>query len=578
MAAYYSEEPHRAEEACHTATASHLFPAHRKMLAESAIAPSLLLPQRYESVTNPKRLRALGFSHTQAANVPGLLMHYGNAAGDRFAQYRPDRKREGGAKYETPPGKPGKYGLDIPESVRQQVLHTATELWITEGCKKADAAVSAGLCCVSLPGVWMFVHDKQPLADFDLLPLQGRAVVICYDSDAMTKESVHGALGRLAGVLRSRGANTRFCYLPDDGETKVGLDDYLAAGNSLATLRGLVDDHLRAVVTNPVKALISTLNRRCQDLGKFQPKQLQLIPTADDTNVLQVLQILHSEEARIKEAMRYWMGDAYNRLTLEHGQKLQRLDAAIGEGNRRKIGNWGSVCKAFEGDRDYFRQVAPWWFLEAVCPLPPSVQDEMLAQYLQAETAARCKTSQEAQGVRMTRAKLREQIAAWQHTDDKVARKTAGNVEWRTLPEYLPDEFLHLYRDAIACESAVEVNKALMNTLRALCPKSRTQDAIQRGSLQQGEWDSPLIAIYKGDNLPAQEILSSERREGFRGENSRESAVPARRARNGVSPPGGRARATRVLSHARAGRHFYAILLRRTRAQFRRECQGRQRH
>jgi hypothetical protein len=54
-------------------------------------------------------------------------------------------------KYETPQGQ--RNGIDIPPGVRDQIGDPTVTLLVTEGSRKADAAVSAGLCCVSLLGV-----------------------------------------------------------------------------------------------------------------------------------------------------------------------------------------------------------------------------------------------------------------------------------------------------------------------------------------------------------------------------------------------------------------------------------------
>jgi hypothetical protein len=71
-------------------------------------------------------------------------------------------------------------------------------------------------------------------------------VYIAFDSDAMTKPGVFLALTRLKPFLESRGAIVRVVYLPsaDDG-TKVGLDDFLAAGKSIDDLLSLAVDELR---------------------------------------------------------------------------------------------------------------------------------------------------------------------------------------------------------------------------------------------------------------------------------------------------------------------------------------------
>jgi len=108
-------------------------------------------------------------------------------------------------------------------------------LFVTEGPAKADSALSAGLCCVSIQGVWNFrgtndAGGKTALADWESVALNGRRVYLAFDSDAMEKREVHAALARLKAFLESRKAEVRIIYLPpgEHGE-KVGLDDFIAA-------------------------------------------------------------------------------------------------------------------------------------------------------------------------------------------------------------------------------------------------------------------------------------------------------------------------------------------------------------
>ncbi|MBW3628870.1 MAG: DUF3854 domain-containing protein [Gemmatimonadetes bacterium] len=70
-------------------------------------------------------------------------------------QHRPDQPRvtRGKAlKYETP-ARSGMC-LDVPRPIRHQLADPSVSLFITEGARKADAAVSLGLCCIALLGVW----------------------------------------------------------------------------------------------------------------------------------------------------------------------------------------------------------------------------------------------------------------------------------------------------------------------------------------------------------------------------------------------------------------------------------------
>jgi len=110
--------------------------------------------------------------------------------------------------------------------------------------------VSAGLTCVSLPGVWSWARRlngdaRQVLPDLQRVRLEERKVVIGFDSDVMVKPQVHAALEALAGYLHSQGALVRFLYLPElEQGVKTGLDDFLVAHPAEELWRH-VEDELR---------------------------------------------------------------------------------------------------------------------------------------------------------------------------------------------------------------------------------------------------------------------------------------------------------------------------------------------
>jgi hypothetical protein len=141
--------------------------------------------------------------------------------------------------------------LDAHPVIRAQLGDPLIPLWMTEGVFKADAAISAGLCCIALLGVWNFRGlnrdgGKTALADWEYIALNNRAVYLVFDSDAMVKAQVHKALARLGAFLTSRGAHVHYVYLPaGPGGTKVGLDDLLAAGRGVDDLLALASPELR---------------------------------------------------------------------------------------------------------------------------------------------------------------------------------------------------------------------------------------------------------------------------------------------------------------------------------------------
>ena len=133
-----------------------IFPQHAKLLAYSAIAPEVARARGYVSVDTKKRLENLGFERYQR-RVPGLLIPGHRADGSVWGyQYRPDDPRVTKAgsviKYEMP--KDQRNGIDIPPGARDQIGDPSVPLLVTEGSRKADAAVSAGLACLSLNGVY----------------------------------------------------------------------------------------------------------------------------------------------------------------------------------------------------------------------------------------------------------------------------------------------------------------------------------------------------------------------------------------------------------------------------------------
>jgi hypothetical protein len=222
-------------------------------LTESGISPEVAKARGYRSITKKAELRALGFTERQL-RVPALVIPIWGVAGEVVLyQARPDQpridKRGQAVKYETLAE--SKMAIDVPPMARQFLGDPSRPLFITEGVRKADSAVSKGLCCVALLGVWNFrgtneLGGQTALADWESIHLRGREVYIVFDSDVMTKREVHQALARLKTFLESRGANVHLVYLPPgEGGKKQGLDDFLAAGHSVQDLLSLVTDTLR---------------------------------------------------------------------------------------------------------------------------------------------------------------------------------------------------------------------------------------------------------------------------------------------------------------------------------------------
>ena len=237
-----------------------LSPRHREHLEASSIDAEVIAERGYRTVSRKADLRRLGFGASQLL-VPSLLVPIHGVTGEVVLhQIRPDEPRVLNGKklkYETPKG--ARLCLDVPPRARPALGDPGRPLFMTEGSKKADSAVSRGLCCVALIGVWGWRGTNAEggalvLPDLDYVALRDREVYVVFDSDVMTKREVYAALRRLAGVLDLRGAKVRFVYLPSGaGGAKVGLDDFFVAGHGVEDLLHLATTRILAPVAEAMR-------------------------------------------------------------------------------------------------------------------------------------------------------------------------------------------------------------------------------------------------------------------------------------------------------------------------------------
>jgi hypothetical protein len=269
-----------------------LSPEHLNLIVRSAIAPEVARLRGYRTITTKAELRRYGFGKNQQI-TPTLLIPLYDVTG-KFAgyhQHRPDspRVKDGKPiKYETlakmrmvldihpflsrkrVKSTPDEAGLDVMEP--PLIADPSIPLLITEGVRKADAAVSIGLCCVALLGVWNWrgtneAGGRVALADWESVALHGRSVIIGFDSDVAQKPPVYAALLRFKAFLESRGAVVGLIYLcaGAHGE-KVGLDDYIAKEKAAGHTDAQIRDGLLAMTTTelrePPEPLKQTTDRR----------------------------------------------------------------------------------------------------------------------------------------------------------------------------------------------------------------------------------------------------------------------------------------------------------------------------
>jgi hypothetical protein len=226
-------------------TEHYLSHKHEEMLfKESGIARGIAAERGVRSVASGRELPK-GSSWRQRRRGAGILFTIHRPNGETSWSFRPDEPdpKDPGRKYEQPSkhyGGPGNV-LDVHPRMRHLLDDTSVEITFVEGIKKADALVSRSVLAVAITGVWNWLSDGEPIPDMLRIPVEGRRVNICFDSDMLYNPSVQDAARRLAEHLISRGADVWVAYLPDKpDDSKMGADDFLVAGGTVSELRMLM--------------------------------------------------------------------------------------------------------------------------------------------------------------------------------------------------------------------------------------------------------------------------------------------------------------------------------------------------
>src|SRR5215211_8589972 len=216
--------------------------SHRRQLEESDIAQEVALARGYRTIRSRSEVPDV---YANWQRRLGLLVPThspdGKTSGYQLKPNKPIRRKNGSApKYETPSG--SRITLDVNPLMIDEVRGGDGDLWLTEGPKKVDALTSRGLPTVGIIGVWNFAQpgsrSRIPLSCWNHVRLRGRRIIIVYDADARTNPDVQEALRRLVAMLEGLGAEGLVVYLPAvNGDGKAGVDDYLAAGGTVAELR-----------------------------------------------------------------------------------------------------------------------------------------------------------------------------------------------------------------------------------------------------------------------------------------------------------------------------------------------------
>jgi Domain of unknown function (DUF3854) len=269
---------------------------HQDMLyRESAIDPSVAQARGYRTIRHRSELpeefakwqRRLGL--LVPTNSPD-----GKTSGHQLRPGKPiTRKKSGSApKYETPIG--SRITLDVNPLMLEEVKGGDGDLWVTEGPKKVDALTSRGEPTVGITGVWNFAEpgskSRVPLACWNHVRVGGRRVIIVYDADAQTNADVHEAQRRLVAMLEELGAIVLVVYLPVvNGDDRAGVDDYLAAGGTVAELRLMAAPYQPVDVgaermsrDESLRAAVEDLERRYYEFGREHGRKSTGSETAQD--------------------------------------------------------------------------------------------------------------------------------------------------------------------------------------------------------------------------------------------------------------------------------------------------------
>jgi len=290
-----------------------LLPHHYAMLHEgSAITDAMITARGYQSLPQPEDLIDRGFAKAQAKTAPALGIPLWDVHGHRRGwQMRPDapRQMKDGKvfKYEMPKG--DHLILDMHPSVQPRIGDPATPLWITEGIRKGDALASQGLCTIALVGgVCGFRGTNEHggkviLPDWDYVALNGREVLVVFDSDIYLKPAVQKTLKAVYHLLREKHARPRLVRWPEEyRQEKIGIDDFLAQGHSMDEVLAMVPPMGPLPQTPPPVTRNGVYAPYAGATHGGEPP----LPLSDYTNALAFVRD-HQQDVRYCEAWKKWL-------------------------------------------------------------------------------------------------------------------------------------------------------------------------------------------------------------------------------------------------------------------------------
>lgn len=155
--------------------------------------------------------------------------------GAQFKPDRPPKDPDSGkfVKYLSPSGQlltPLFLETSDPEYWRKLITDITTPIILTEGAKKAGAALSQGLPCISVPGVATGGKKGRLRPELELYCHYGRKIYLAFDRDIVSKLQVARALHNLGRMLAAKGA---MVYVLEWPILFKGLDEFIASGGDV---------------------------------------------------------------------------------------------------------------------------------------------------------------------------------------------------------------------------------------------------------------------------------------------------------------------------------------------------------
>ncbi|MEE3716262.1 DUF3854 domain-containing protein [Tumidithrix elongata RA019] len=176
--------------------------------------------------------------------------------------------------------------------------NTQLPILITEGAKKAGAALTHDFICISIPGVsnGQFEGRINPLLkDF---VTTGRSIYLAFDSDLHIKREVRHELDRLSRLIARKGAVPEILIWDYHEETK-GLDDLIAAK------RGQILDHL-------LETAITFEQYRKQEILELERSDPDEFPISEHFNQIAQKKLFSDHRwVCINDTLHYWTGTHY---------------------------------------------------------------------------------------------------------------------------------------------------------------------------------------------------------------------------------------------------------------------------